>query len=303
MDVLETIKIFKRVAEAGSFSAVAREFGTNQSTISRAIASLEESLGVLLFRRSTRNLKLTEEGRLLLAASQDVLTRVDEMFAAVRKEKTALKGKLRVAASLALGRLLICPIIETFSEIHPEINFEFILSDGYADLVEENIDVAIRMGNLPDSSLRADRIGTSRLRMYAGKNYLKKFGVPRTIEDLHNHRLLFFTRRAIRPQWDLVDLRGNKVEFQFKPYLATDGIDMLREAVIQDLGISIIPSWMMLRPELQGKVVKVLEQHTKIDFPMYAVTVEVKNYSSKQKAFIDFLKAKFDAIAAISSRS
>ncbi|AKU95482.1 Transcriptional regulator, LysR family [Labilithrix luteola] len=300
MDLLEGIRIFRRAAELGSFSAAAKDLKSTQPSVSRAIAALEEELGVQLFRRSTRSLRLTTEGEKLLAGSQDVLVRVDEMVAAVRGEKRSLEGPIRIAASISLGRLMLTGLIDRFTKAHPRVDFQFRLSDGQVDLIEENIDVAIRMGHLKDSALRALRVGTSRIRLYAGRAYLKARGRPKTIDDLRRHRLVFFTRRSTQPVWNLTGERGELVRFAFKPYFETDGIDMVREAVVQGVGISLLPSWMLIEPEADRVVERLLTAHTTEDVPLHAVTTAGREYSIKQRAFVDFLRKEFDALESIS---
>lgn len=303
MDLLESIRVFRRAAELGSFSAAAKDLKTTQPSVSRSIAALEEDLGVQLFRRSTRSLRLTTEGEKLLSGSQDVLSRVDEMLAAVRGEKRSLEGPLRIAASISLGRLMLTGLIDRFTKAHPRVDFSFRLSDSQVDLIEGNIDVAIRMGHLKDSALRALRVGTSRIKLYASRAYLKSHGRPKSIDDLHRHRLVFFTRRTTQPVWNFTGENGEPVRFVFKPYFETDGIDMVREAIVQGVGISLLPSWMMIDPEGERVVERLLTAHTTEDVPLQAVTTAGREYSSKQRTFIDFLRKEFDSLESLSLRS
>lgn len=302
MDLLETIKIFRRTAELGSFSAAAKDLKTTQPSVSRAIAALEEDLGVQLFRRSTRSLRLTNEGQKLLASSEDVLARVDEMIALVRGEQRALEGPLRIAASQSLGRLVLTRLVDRFATMHPRVDLHVRLADGQIDLIEENIDVAIRMGHLKDSGLRALRIGMSRLRLYASRTYVKAHGRPKTLRDLQRHKLVFYTRRSTQPVWSLAGEDGEPVRFAFKPYFEADGVDMVREAVVRGVGVSLLPSWMMIEPEADHVVERLLEAHTTEDVPLHAVTTAGREYSNKQRAFIEFLRSEFDAIEALSIR-
>lgn len=302
MELIETIKVFKRVAELQSFSAAAKDFNTTQSSISRAVADLEENLGVLLFRRSTRRLHLTAEGQKLLLASEELLAKVEETLAVVRGEKQTLKGQLRVAASFSLGRIILTDLLDAFMKVHPDVKFHIRLSDGYVDLIEENIDVAIRMGNLQDSSLKAVRIGTARLKIYASRKYLKEMGRPKNIEDLHKHRLISFSRWARVPRWELYNEKKEKFDFVFDPYFEVDGVDMVRESVVRGLGIGLLPSWMLVSEEAAGTVECILDQASLDEIPVQAVTSGRKHHSNKQKIFIDFLRLKFESISAISLR-
>lgn len=303
MDLLDSIRVFRRAAELGSFSAAAKDLKTTQPSVSRSIAALEEELGVQLFRRSTRSLRLTNEGEKLLSGSQEVLSRVDEMLAAVRGEKRSLEGPLRIAASISLGRLMLTGLIDRFTKAHPRVDFSFRLSDSQVDLIEENIDVAIRMGHLKDSALRALRVGTSRIKLYASRAYLKSHGRPKSIDDLNRHRLVFFTRRTTQPVWNFTGTSGETIRFPFKPYFETDGVDMVREAIVRGVGISLLPSWMMIEPEGERIVERLLAAHTTEDVPLQAVTTAGREYSSKQRTFIDFLRKEFDSLESLSLRS
>lgn len=302
MDLLENIRLFRRVAELESFSGAARELRATQSTVSRAVAALEESLGVQLFRRSTRRLQLTSEGAKLLSSSQDLLPRVEEMLAAVRGEKLSLKGQLRVAASFTLGRLLLTPLIDGLAKAHPDLKFHFRLSDGYVDLIEENIDVAIRMGHPADSALKSVRIGTARMKLYASPHYLKENGRPASIDELHQHKLVFFTRRNRVPCWEFHEA-GEKREFRFEPFFEADGVDMVREAILQGVGISFLPSWMVAEAEANKAVVRILDELCLEEVPVYAVTTARRELSPKQRAFVEFLRAAFDRNPAFSLRA
>lgn len=302
MDLLESIRVFRRVAELSSFSAAAHDLRTTQPTVSRAVAALEEQLGVQLVRRSTRALQLTEEGQRLLLGSRDVLGRMDELLAQVRGEERALEGPLRLAASVSMGRLILIPIVDRFTQRHPKVQFQIRLSDGVVDLIEENIDVAIRMGTLADSTLRAQRIGRSRFHLYATKKYLRAHGRPKSLDELHRHRLLFYTRRADAPSWPFVDEHGQEQRFPFTPHFEADGVDMVREAVLRGFGIAMLPSWMMIEPEEDKTVERLLDRHCRAELPLSALTTAGRDYSAKQRAFLEFLRAELRDIPALALR-
>ena len=299
MDLLETIRIFRRVVELESFSAAARELRTTQPSVSRAVAVLEETLGVQLVRRSTRSMRLTHEGQLLMQGSEEVLTRVDDLVAVVRGERSALTGPVRVAASPPMGRLVLSRLVARFRELHPAVDLQFRLGDGYVDLVEQGVDVAVRMGELGDSTLRATRIGTARLALYASKRYLRANGRPKTVSDLGAHALVFFTRRHRHPVWDLVEPSGEPRAFAFRPCFEADAVDMVREAVLQGLGISLLPTWMMIEPEAEGLVERLRGPQSREEVPIHALAAAARTPSRKQRAVIDFLREELSTIAAI----
>lgn len=300
MDIIESIKIFRRVALKESFSQVAAEFKVTQPTISKAVASLEENLGVTLFRRSTRGLSLTTEGQKLFNLSGQVIDQLDALLSSVKNEKFMLQGQLRITASLAFARLILAPLFNKFSELHPQLKFHFQLSDGYVDLVENNIDLAIRIGDLPNSTLKAFKIGTSSRSFYASKDYLKKYGTPRNLESLQNHRLLFYTRLSDKPVLSLVDQNKKNISFRFEPHLQSDGSDLIRESIIQGVGIALLPSWMMIDYEKFG--IEPLQKFVGPAAPIYILSSSRQDMNAKQKAFAEFLRAAFEKIPALSLR-
>lgn len=302
MDIIESIRIFKRVAETKSFSRVAKENQVSQPTISKTIQGLERHLELVLFRRTTRGLSLTVEGQKLYNSGGDLIDHFERVIAEVKSQKLTLKGELRVSASLAFARLVLAPLFLEFSKLHPELRLSFVLSDGYTDLVENNIDIAIRIGDLADSTLKAVRIGTSRRSLYASKDYLKKVGRPKKLEDLHQHRLLYYTRLDERPRWPLHSATGTLEPFYFEPFFKTDGSDLMREAVLSGLGIALLPTWMMEQPENDKVVDRLFESHSESPTPIVSVSASAQELNAKQRAYVEFLRGKFESISSLTIR-
>lgn len=302
MDRIESIRLFRRVAETRSFSRVAKENQVSQPTISKTIQALEKHLDLVLFRRTTRGLSLTVEGQKLYNTGGDLLDHFERVLADVKTQKLTLKGELRVCTSLAFARLVLAPILHEFSRLHPELRLNFILSDGYTDLVEGGIDVALRIGELADSSLRAIKIGTSKRSLYASKDYLRQYGRPKKIGDLHQHRLLYYTRLNEQPRWPLHSESGDPEPFLFEPFLKTDGSDLMREAVLQGMGIALLPTWMMEGPEMNRRVERLFEKNSESPTSIYAVYASGRELNAKQRAYIEFLRAKFEKIPAVTQR-
>lgn len=290
MDKLECLRIFYRVAETRSFTSVAQEFNLTQPMVSKRISWLESEMGVLLFRRTTRGMSLTPEGEILLNRGRMLSDELDNLFATVKNEKTNLRGILRVSVSLAFSRMIIAPLLTKFSERYPDLKLHFHLSDGYTDLVENNIDLAIRIGALEDSTLKAIRIGTSERRLYASKKYLKKFGIPKNLDDLKNHRCLYFSRLSSVPTRPLSDGKGKQIQVPIIPYMQSDGSDMIREAALGGLGIALMPTWMIEGREEAKHMQVVLEKHSPIATPIYVVMTFEKELGVKQRAVVEFLK-------------
>jgi DNA-binding transcriptional LysR family regulator len=303
MNLIESVRIFKRVAESGSFSVAAKEAHLGQPTVSKAVKSLEQHLGVSLLNRTTRGLSLTPEGRKLLFTGGALLDQAELMIASVRSEKLQLQGPLRITASVAFSRIVLAPMLQEFLNQQPGLRLHFQLSDGFLDLVESNVDVAIRLGKLEDNRLRALRIGTSNRALYASKNYVKTFGKPASLEDLSSHRLLSYTRLGNRPSWPLVAKDGSSRPFYFEPYFQSDGSDLMREACIRGIGIGLLPTWMMIDEEKSGDIVRILPKQTATQIPIFAVTGPGRSLSVRQRVFIDFLKSQLDQKPHLSVRN
>lgn len=201
MDTLEAMAMFVRVVERGSFSAVARELGTTQPTVSKQINALEKRLGGRLIARSTRQLSLTDQGSRYYKQCRDILAAVDSAEHSFQTGREAVAGPLRIASSVSFGRLHIAPRLQGFLERYPEVTVDLLLSDQNVDLVSEGMDVAIRIGELKDSSLIARQIGLTRCLLVAAPDYLERHGTPQTAEELSLHNCILFNLLADFDTW------------------------------------------------------------------------------------------------------
>ena len=168
------------------------------------------------------------------------------------------------------------------------------------DLVENNIDLALRIGDLPDSGLKAFKVGKSKRSFFASKKYLSSFGTPKKIEDLKHHRLMFHTRLGDNPALPLINEAGKRIQFAFEPFFQSDGSDLIREAVLRDLGIAYVPTWMMI--DHAALAIKSLDRFAAPPSPIYVVSTGSQDLTAKQRAFADFIRLKFENIGALSLR-
>lgn len=303
MDQLHCLRIFRRVAEAKSFSSIAHEFGLTQPMVSKRIAWLEAELGVTLLRRSTRGIQLTPEGEKLYRSGGLALEELDAVFSSVKNERLELSGSLRITASLAFARLIIGPLLAEFSELHPELRLHFHLSDGYVDLVENNIDVAFRIGNLPDSSLKAIKIAQSKRSLYGAESYFKKYGTPKSIDQLEKHRCLFYTRLSDTPSWPLTDDKGKTISYSFRAHMQSDASDLIRESVLSGLGIALLPTWMIEGYDETKMIRKVLVKYSPKPSPIFAIVTGSRDLTAKQRTVIEFFRKKLDGFPELSLRN
>lgn len=284
--------MFMRVVERGSFSAVAREIGLSQPTISKQIGALETRLGGRLFARSTRNLSLTDEGRRYYEHCRQILAAVDNAEQSFQTGQERVAGPLRIASSGSFGRIQIAPRLHGFLRQHPGVTIDLQLSDENVDLVSEGIDVAVRIGELKDSSLVARPIGLTRRCVFAAPAYLEQRGVPATPEDLIAHNCLVFNQLEHFDTWRF-ERDGHWASVRVKGNVRSNNSEAIRQMVLSGLGLSLSPSW-LFREDLQaGRVVALLDGHTPSSLPIHAVFAPDRRQSARVRAFIDYLRDAF----------
>lgn len=291
MDRLTAMELFVRVVETGSFSAVAREMDMTQPTVSKQLAGLEGRLKTRLLNRSTRQLSLTEAGSSYYEACKRILDGVREAEGNLGKLQGRLAGTLRLNTSISLGQIFVAPMAIKFQMAHPEVEIDLQLQDRFADLVEEGIDVAIRVGPLTDSSLVARRLGRTRRVAVATPEYLKKHGTPKVPQDLASHNCLLYAYLSTGNEWIFLGPEGEirvKVSGNFR---ANNG-NAIGQAVLADLGIAVAPEWMVHEMLASGRIKAVLPDFAPTPMDVNAVFSSARHVSAKVRAFIEFLQAE-----------
>lgn len=302
MDKLQAMQTFVRVVEAGSFSAVAKEQGATQSAVSKQVASLERELGARLLTRTTRSLALTDEGERYFESARRLVAEVAEAEAALGTGEQTLKGVLRVASSVGFGRLRLMPVVQDFLAQHPGLRIDLRLSDGYIDLVELGIDVAVRIGELADSSLVARRVGHSVREVLAHRGYVR--GLPRGIKppahpnDLAQHNCVVYTGSGMRSSWRFVagpgaaEPVGTEHRVAVSGNLQTDSSEVVRAAILAGMGVCYTPTWLFEEEIARGDVVKLLPDWSILS-PIHLVSPQERRHSAKVRAFMDHVAAAF----------
>ncbi|MDJ0588567.1 MAG: LysR substrate-binding domain-containing protein [Pleurocapsa sp. MO_226.B13] len=292
MDRLACIKSFVRTVETGSFSAVAREMNTTQPTISKQIAALEEYLDVQLLTRSTRKLNLTEAGEQFYAYSQQIIDSVAAAEASVGKRQKP-SGNLRINCPVSFGHLQIVPRLKTFLARYPEIKIDLMMSDRFVDLVEEGVDLAIRIGKHRDTSLIAERIGVTRRVTIGAVSYFEQAGEPRSPQELINYNCIVYTRLSTGNEWHFQDLSGSAIIVKVQGNFKADNSVAIRQAVLTGLGIAVAPIW-LFGDEINTERLKIiLSEYQPITLPIYAVYRRGRFKSAKVACFINFLRDEF----------
>lgn len=299
MDRLQAMQTLVRVVELGSFSAAAREMGGTQSAVSKQVAGLEKRLGAQLLARSTRALKLTEAGERYVEQARRLVAEVAEAESELRAGEHRLQGWLRVAASGTFGRMKLVPLVRSFQAAHPGVKVDLQLHDGFIDLIEQGIDLAVRIGEQPDSSLVARRIGTIRRAVVARRGYFEALGLtpPREPADLQRHNCIVYSELRAGPVWSFEAGEGagvptgQEVSVRVAGSLRTNSGEAVREAVLSGMGLAYAPEWLLEAELARGEVLPVMPHWRGRALPMQLVSPPQRRLSGKVRAFGDHLAA------------
>lgn len=300
MDRLHELEVFVAVAEAGSFAKAGTRLRLSPPAVTRAISALEERLGARVFNRTTRSLTITDVGQRFLENARRILSDLDAAEKEAVGETAVPNGHLTVTASVTFGRTALGPVVCAFLNKHPRVTVSVLLLDRIANLVEEGIDVAVRIGPLPDSNLIGKKIGTVRRILVASPDYLRRRGTPKTPADLRLHSLIAFTGLMPNREWRFLDgEKGHSISFA--PRLEINDAAMSIAAAEMGEGITIALSYMVADKIRDGQLAPVLEEFTPSPAPVNIVYPQSRLVSPKLRAFVDFaaprLRATLDSLS------
>ena len=294
------MQLFVRIVESGSFSAVARELGMIQPTVSKQMTALEDKLGVRLLNRTTRRLSMTDAGREYFERCQRILDEVQEMETDVAGLQNRPSGTLRVNTPVAFGNIHMLPLILAFRRKYPGVAIDLSLDDRYVDLVQEGIDVAIRFGELGDSQLVARHVGSSSSVCAASPAYLSAHGTPAIPADLREHKCITYTY-IFSNEWSFDGPDGPqsvKVQGDFRANSGTT----IRAAALEGTGIASIPLFLIREDIETGRLIQVLTQFASAPIRISAVYPSARLVSRKVKLFVDFIQQEFLKIPLLHPR-
>ena len=290
MDRFQAMTTFIRVVDTGSFSAAARQTNVGQPAVSKAIAQLEDQLGVRLITRTTRGLSPTEAGQRFYEHARRALEEAEEAELAARGAGRGLTGRLRISAATTFARLHIVPRLPGFLAEHAELEMEIIMDDRVVDMVEEGIDVALRMGSLPDSTATARKLAAGRRSLVATPAYLDRAGVPTSPADIAGHQAVVYTRYDTH-NWTFRNAAGGEASVNVGGRLRVTAAEGLRAAVLADFGLAVASDW-MFAPELaDGRVVRLLDGWSLPPIDLWALFPTGRLASAKARGFADFMAA------------
>lgn len=289
MDRFAALQTFVGVYEAGSFSAAARRLHVGQPAVSKIITQLEKTIGVQLLLRSPRGLRPTEAGRHFYEHARRALQAADEAISEARSARNDVSGRLRISAATTFSRIRLIPYLKPFLDQNPELSLDLVLNDQHIDLMEEGIDVALRIGALAESSMTARRIASTRRLVLGTPAYFAEAGVPETPTDLLRHQVVVFENTALGHNWTF-ERGGASQTVKTSGRIRVSAAEGMRAAVLAHLGLAMGNAWMFESELRDGSVKAVLQDWTLPSVDLWAVYPAGHMASAKARAFVAFVE-------------
>ncbi|SDH15964.1 DNA-binding transcriptional regulator, LysR family [Paraburkholderia phenazinium] len=284
----DELLVFVTVIDSGSITAAAEKLQQTVSGVSRALTRLETKLDTALIRRTTRRLQLTEEGALYLGRARAILDAMEEAEQSVARRRDRPSGRLRVDAASPFMLHCIAPHMKAFAALYPEIRLELTSNERIVDLLEQKVDIAIRIGALQDSTLHARALGSSKLRIVASPAYLAECGEPESVEALRAHRLIGFTAPEHLNRWPLRN--AGQASLKIAPAMTASSGETIRQLALNDGGIACLADFMTLADVASGRLTPILEDLLEDERqPVSAVFYQSAALAGRVQAFLDFI--------------
>ena len=290
MDRVAAVALFIRIVETGSFSKAAAGFGITQPTATKAVAAMEQRLGARLLHRSTRGVTPTEVGALYYEKCKRISRDVEDAENLATLLQSGVGGQLRISTSVAFGRRVMVPLVLRYMRDHPGVSIDLGFDDRYVDLVEQGVDMAIRMGRLADSSLGARYLGTNPWVMVASPGYLSQHPAPQVPGDLASHGCVIYSSVQGDDRWSLTGPSGQEVSVPVNGRLRTNNLSAVLAAARAGMGLAVLPWYAARESVADASVVPVLTDHVLQAQDMHAVYPSPKLVSTKVTSFIAFLQ-------------
>jgi DNA-binding transcriptional LysR family regulator len=290
MDRVTAVALFARIVESGSFSKAAAELGITQPTATKAVAAMEARLGARLLHRTTRGVSPTEVGALYYERCKAIASEIEAADNLATLMQRGVGGTLRISTSVAFGRRVLVPLAMRYMRGHPELTIDLSFEDRYVNMVEQGIDLAIRMGRLADSSLGARYLGRNPWVMVAAPAYLKEHGTPAKPTDLSKHACLIYSTVQGDDRWMLTGPDGKEQVVPVRGPLRSNNLSAVLAAAREGLGVAILPWYVARESVADGSVKPILERYTLPTQEIHAVFPSPKLVPGKVNAFIEFLR-------------
>lgn len=292
MDKLDCMRAFVAVVDAESFTQAAVRMQLSKALISKYVGALESSLGVRLLNRTTRRMNVTDSGKAYYERCLSVLQDIDEIEAALRSEHTRPEGVLRINAPISFSELTLIPILSDFMRDYPDVTVKLDLSDRFVDLVEEGVDLAIRIGILPDSSLVVRKLTDMRMMLCASPAYLADAGTPHTLATLQQHCCIFDSNYQHKDKW-VLGKAGKQTTVPIRSQIHVNSARAVNELLLNDKGIGLMPSFVVEQDIEKGRLIRLMQDYEPEPIGVYALYPHRKHLSAKVRLFIEALVSAF----------
>lgn len=293
MDTLDGLKTVVAVVETNSFTAASERLGISKALVSKYVGEVENQLGIRLFNRTTRQLALTDSGRRYYEEAIILLEQFSAMVDNVTGEQTAPRGLLRISAPVTFGEMRLAPLLPKFIALYPDLTIELVLTNGAIDMLEEGIDVRLRIGGVDDSNMIARHLTNFPLVLSASPNYAQENGLPTTPEQLGEHHCIIDSNFRIGKQWPFISPKGQAETINVQSGVAVNSPQAVREVAIADGGIAMTPNFIVEDALADGRLLRVLPEYTTLEFGLFAIYPHRKYVAKKVRCFIDFVLDQF----------
>jgi DNA-binding transcriptional LysR family regulator len=292
MHLLDALQVFQRVAELSSFSAAAEQLGLSKGRVSGAVAQLEDALGVRLLHRTTRRVQLTEDGRVAFERGRELVSEFDELVGHFRSDSADLRGRLRVDMPQAVACDVVLPRLPEFLAAHPRLEVDLCSVDRRVDLVREGFDCVLRVGAIGDPSLVVRPLGQYAMANCASPDYLRRFGMPQTLEELAGHRLIHYqpSAGAGPDSFEHVDAQGQPQQIAMPAAVTVNATFAYQAACLAGLGIIQVPRLGVYEHLQSGRLVELLPRHTAAPMPVSLVYAHRRHQPRRVRVFMQWLE-------------
>ncbi len=293
MDTLDGLKTVIAVVETSSFTAASERLGMSKALVSKYVGEVENGLGIRLFNRTTRQLALTEAGKRYYEQAVTLLEQFSAMVDDVTDEQISPRGLIRISAPVTFGEMKLAPLLTEFSNLYPELKVELILTNRAIDMLEEAIDVRLRIGGVDDSNMIARHLKTYPLILSAAPSYIQQYGLPKSPPEIAEHRCIIDSNFRVGKQWPFISPEGDSATINVSSSMAANSPQAVREMAIAGGGIAMVPNFIVEDAIDDGLLLPVLPEYTTLEFGLYAIYPHRKYIAKKVRCFIDFALDKF----------
>mgnify|MGYP003385678365 CR=1 FL=1 len=293
MDTLDGLKTVIAVVETSSFTAASERLGISKALVSKYVGEVESNLGIRLFNRTTRQLALTDAGRRYYQESVTLLEGYNTLVDNVTGEQIKPRGLLRISAPVTFGEMKLSSLLPKFLTLYPDLKIELILTNSAIDMLEEGIDVRIRIGGVDDSNMIARHLKTFPLILCASPEYIQEYGLPKTPQQISEHNCIIDSNFRIGKQWPFISPQGQANTVDVTSALAVNSPQAVREIAIAHGGIAMTPDFIVEDAINDGRLISILPEYTTLEFGLYAIYPHRKYVAKKVRCFIDFALEQF----------